>query len=212
MRTNPLRFGIAVIAVVVLRVWVENPPGPDDYAIAAKSLAEKIHACTDLELVEISGFPENIIDVRTDPRRLKAYGVAFPDVVSALKKAVPRGLKKRMKANPKDFTIELVSYQYHLDEDLLIKDVSVLTDARVKTKSGAQVSIRDLSSVSVGPGKPQSTHKGVPALYLSVKTGESPARLREVIKQFQSAHPDVRVDWSDEGIKSHPAPVPPDPP
>lgn len=215
--SNPPRFGMALIVLAavgcsapaavpsrdsppdvdVLRIWVENPASPDSYLVAARSLAGKINACTDLEVLEVSGFEENIFALRVDPQRLQDLDATFQQVVAALGKVLPKGVKKGMRANSKDFTIELVSYRDTMKDDHLIQDVDLLLNPQVTTGSGASVPIAVLASVTTRPGRPPLTHQGVPALDLTVKTSGAQATLREVLKRFQSSHPDVRVKWLD---------------
>jgi hypothetical protein len=179
---------------VYLRIWVEYPENPDAYYIAARSLYGAIKASPDLEILEVTGFEESIIEVRVDRARLELIGLKFSQVVSALKDGVPKAVKDRMKVDSKSNTIEIANYMYHIDEDLVIKDIDSLTKITVKTKSGASVSIRDLASVSIGPGRPQATHRGKPALYFKVMTKGAPDRLGEVLKKFNNTQPNARVD------------------
>lgn len=179
---------------VVLRIWVESPLGPDSHVMAAASLAGKIRACPELEVEEVLGFPERILEFRVDPDRLTRLGVAFSRVVSAVGDAVPLGTKKRMRADSRKFTIELTTFTHHIDEDQLIKVESLLKDIQVKTDSGASLPIAHIASLSLLSGKPQMAHQGQPALYFLVAIKGEQECLAEVLGRFKSTLPNLRVE------------------
>lgn len=179
---------------IIVRVWVENPMRPDDCILATLSLADAINACDDLAVVDISGFSEQLLDIRVDPKKLQICGVNFSDVVSAVGEAIPKRVADRMSVDHKDLLISLISFTDHIDDTQRIKDISTLLQASIEATSGSSVRLADISSLSERQGRPQASHLGEPALYLLVKTGGSHVRLREVLTKYREGHPSVRVD------------------
>jgi multidrug efflux pump subunit AcrB len=178
---------------VIVRVWVENPMKPDAHLLAARSLSDAINASTDLSVVEISGFAEAIVEVRTDRTLLEKLGVEFSNVVSSVAEAVPGEVKKRMRVDPREHIVELTFCPDHPNEDRRINDTNDLQRATVKTASGDSIPLSIMCTISIRPGKPQASYQKQPALFISVNTGGAHKRLQQVLEQYRQKHPDVRV-------------------
>jgi multidrug efflux pump subunit AcrB len=167
---------------------------PDAHAVAARSLAVALRGCSDLELVDISGFEENIVEVRVDPARMTALQVDFSSVVSAVSGAIREGVRQRMQVDSEGYTIELAMRMGHWDADWKVKDVETLRIVPVQTQSGQTISLGNITVLNLRAGKAPATHMGQPALYLKIATRKDRGCLDEIIEKYRQSHPDVRLD------------------
>ncbi|GBD32790.1 Efflux pump membrane transporter BepG [bacterium HR33] len=185
---EPEIFEINFAEFPIMQVNVAGPYSLERLRQVAERVQDELEQIPGVLEVRLSGGLEREVQVDVDLAKLKYYGLAFDDVISAIRNenvTVPGG------------SIEVGSLKYLVRVPGEFGDTGPIADIVVATKDGRPIYVRDVASVDFGYKERESFARldGNPVVSLAVvkRAGENiirtADRVREVIAELQPTFP-----------------------
>jgi multidrug efflux pump subunit AcrB len=185
---EPQIFEINFAEFPIMQVNIAGPYSLERLRQVAERVQDELEQIPAVLEVRLSGGLEREVRVDVDLAKLKYYGLAFDDVISAIRSenvTVPGG------------SIEMGSLKYLVRVPGEFGETGPIADIVVATKNGRPIYVRDVASVDFGYKERESFARldGNPVVSLAVvkRAGENiirtADRVREVIAELEPSFP-----------------------
>lgn len=160
----------------------------------ARQIENDLRAIDGISQVEVSGFPDEEIEIAVDENKLRAYDLTFRDVANAVSNTNILVTGGSIKTETEEFLIRVRNRSYYgIELDYIV----VKSD-----ESGNKIRLRDVAKITdKWSENPNRTYfNGQPSVRISVSTTNSEDLIsaagstKEYIADFNANHSNVRID------------------
>jgi len=160
----------------------------------ARSVETDLRSIDGISQVEVSGFPDEEIEIAVDENKLRAYNLTFRDVANAISNTNILVTGGSIKTETEEFLIRVNNRSYYgIELDYIV----VKTD-----ETGNKVTLRDVAMVSDrwSENPNRAYFNGRPSIRISVSTTNSEdlisvaKKTNEYIEGFNESHSNVQID------------------
>lgn len=168
----------------------------------ARGVENDLRAIDGISQVEVSGFPEEEIEIAVDENKLRAYNLTFREVASAVSNTNILVTGGSIKTNTEEFLIRVNNRAYYgIDMDYIVVKADDI---------GNKVRLKDVASVSDrwSENPNRAYFNGRPSVAIRVNTTNSEDLIsvadetKEYIENFNETHSNIHIDVTRDASKT----------